>query len=169
MQVGIVILTSACHASEEAVAAYRDALAIEPRHGRAWWSLTDIGAKALEDEDIAAMENALEVRANVPEHAGNLHFALGMVRDVSGDYRRAFEHFCAGNRLRRAAQPYDADELTKTVDRWIAAFGEAGKLPSRRARSDETTPIFIIGMPRAGSPDAPAIIDEGIQDPRAGV
>lgn len=135
----------------EAVAAYREALAIEPRHGRAWWSLTDIDAGGLEESDVAAMENALEVRGNMPEHAGNLHFALGLACDVRGDHRRAYEHFGAGNRLRRVAQPYDADELSRSVDRWIAAFGDAASIPSRRARSDEATPVFIIGMPRAGS------------------
>jgi hypothetical protein len=74
-----------------------------------------------------------------------------MVRDKRGDHRLAFEHFRAGNGLRRAAQPYDADELSQSVDRWIAAFGDGGNIPGRRARSDEATPIFVIGMPRAGS------------------
>lgn len=135
----------------EAVAAYRQALSLEPQHGRGWWSLTDIDTAALSDEDTAAMEEALLARAGEPEHAGNLHFALGMVRDRQGEHARAFEHFEAGNALRRAAQPYDAAELSRQVDRWMAAFPSGDSLADHPHPSGHPTPIFILGMPRAGS------------------
>ncbi|MHA7820021.1 MAG: tetratricopeptide repeat-containing sulfotransferase family protein [Erythrobacter sp.] len=135
----------------KALAAYRKALSLEPEHGRAWWSLTDIDTQALGHEDVTAMEAALAVRADEPDHASNLHFALGMVRDKQSDHARAFAQFEAGNALRRKAQPYDARELSEQVDRWIEAFGSPDILPASPPQSDGANPIFILGMPRAGS------------------
>lgn len=136
---------------QDALAAYRHALSLEPQHGRAWWSLTDIDTRALGDEDVAAMEAALAARAEEPRHAGNLHFALGMVDDRAGQHSSAFSHFEAGNSLRRAAQTYDAGELSQQVDRWIEAFGSSEPLPTSPPKSGDAKPIFILGMPRAGS------------------
>lgn len=133
----------------EAIVAYRRALLLDPHHGRAWWSLTDIDARALSEDDVTAMETALDKRADDPEHAGNLHFAVGLARDAQGEHKRAFEHFAKGNSLRRAAQPYDPGELSATVDRWIEAFPAAFD-PQPRS-NDTPVPIFILGMPRAGS------------------
>lgn len=134
-----------------ALEAYRHALSLEPHSGRAWWSLADIDTRALGDEDVAAIETALAAQAGEPEHAGNLHFALGMAYDVRGEHARAFEHFHAGNALRRAAQPYDPDEISQQVDRWIAAFGSPDLLPVQVQPTAGPAPIFILGMPRAGS------------------
>lgn len=135
----------------EAVAAYRRALSIDPAHGRAWWSLADIESGALDEEDIAAMGKALDERKDDPEHAGNLSFALGMAHDRRGNHQAAFAHFSAGNALRRAAQPYDAGELSAQVDRWIALFATAEHLAADAPREGQPVPIFILGMPRSGS------------------
>lgn len=133
------------------VASYRKALELDPHHGRTWWSLADLDAKAISDDDLSQIKAALEARKDDPEHAGNLHFALGLVYDKRGEADRAFEHFSAGNGMRKDAQPYDAQELTDRVDRFLEAM-TAERIPALApATSDKPTPIFVLGMPRAGS------------------
>ncbi|MFZ9396561.1 MAG: sulfotransferase [Erythrobacter sp.] len=134
-----------------AIAAYRTALARDPLHGRGWWSLADMDVRQLSSGDVAAMEAALAQRAGEPEHAGNLHFALGIAHDAQQNFAAAFEHFRAGNAMRRAAQPYDAQELSQQVDRWIAEFPSARPLNTARPGHGDPVPVFILGMPRAGS------------------
>jgi len=133
----------------DSVAAYRKAIAEDPRHGRAWWSLIDLDAKALTADDVECMEQALETRGDDLEHGCNLHFALGMARDGQGKHEAAFKHFAAGNVLRVQAQPYDPGELTEQIDRYLATLAPANIPASRQVTSP--TPVFIVGMPRSGS------------------
>ncbi|WP_394728610.1 sulfotransferase [Altererythrobacter sp. GH1-8] len=136
---------------EASIASYRMALTLDPNHGRTWWSLADLDAKLLSDEDLAQIQKALEARKDDPEHAGNLHFALGLIFDKRGEHDAAFTHFAAGNRMRKDAQPYDPQELTDKVTRFLDAM-TPDRIPAlAHATSDKPTPIFVLGMPRAGS------------------
>lgn len=136
---------------EEATAAYRKAIAQDPCHGRAWWSLADLDASALTADDVMQIEQALAQRGDQPEHAGNLHFALGIAHDAKGAAELAFAHFAAGNKLRRLAQPYDAHDITSQVDRYLGALGDNPEPSAHRLDQAEPVPIFVLGMPRAGS------------------
>ncbi|WP_428027225.1 sulfotransferase [Altererythrobacter sp.] len=147
----------------EAIAAYREAIGKDPHHGRAWWSLADIDPKALSNNDITAIRAALAARSKEPEHAGNLHFALGIALDSCGEAAEAFEQFAAGNALRRAAQPYDAHELSAQVDRHLAASTKEALVPGFAPPGDLPTPIFVLGMPRAGSTLLERILGEHSQ------
>jgi tetratricopeptide (TPR) repeat protein len=136
---------------EQAIAAYRRAIAQDPFHGRAWWSLADLDVQAISSEDLSRIGEALERRRDQPEHAGNLHFALGIAHDARGRTQQAFEQFAAGNRLRRLAQPYDAQSITSQVDRYLHALGESPKQSGHSPDHSDPVPIFVLGMPRAGS------------------
>lgn len=136
---------------EASVEAYREALLLDPHHGRTWWSLVDLNARAVTDADLATIREALETRADQPEHAGNLHFALGLALDARSETDEAFAHFAAGNALRKSAQPYDSTELTDRVSRYLDAMTADRILALAPPTPDAPTPIFVLGMPRAGS------------------
>jgi tetratricopeptide (TPR) repeat protein len=136
---------------DDAVSAYRRAIAQDPFHGRAWWSLADLDASALSTDDVAQIKEALENRTDQPEHAGNLHFALGIACDASEEPDEALQQFSAGNQLRRLAQPYDYRDLSAQIDRYLAAV-TAERIPQAQlGNSSGPVPIFVLGMPRAGS------------------
>ena len=81
-----------------------------------------------------------------------LHYALGKAYDDVRDYDRAFCHFEAGARLQRSLIAYDEEETLAVLDDVMAVFTPA--LFARRppiAAASGMTPVFIIGMPRAGS------------------
>ncbi|MEP5938368.1 MAG: sulfotransferase [Erythrobacter sp.] len=136
---------------EQAIATYRRSIAQDPYHGRAWWSLADLDATALTSDDVAQIRMALEKRCDQPEHAGNLHFALGIAHDNAGQAEVAFEQFSAGNRLRRVAQPYQAQDISSQVDRYLDAIGDRPEMPTHKQDAGLPVPIFVLGMPRAGS------------------
>jgi len=135
----------------DAVAAYRTALAAEPDHGRSWWSLADIDANLLEDSDFTEIRRALQNHADDPEHLCNLQFALGAAEDARGNHAQAFSHFSRGNAARHSVEPIDDDAVPRQVDMYLDEV-TADSIP-RLAEpvSNQPTPIFIIGMPRSGS------------------
>jgi len=136
---------------EEAIATYRRAIGKDTHHGRAWWSLADLDASAVTSDDIEKIEQGLIRRSDQPEHAGNLHFALGIAHDAVGKAEDAFAQFAAGNRLRRLAQPYDAQDVTSQVDRYLEAFRNVPEPSPAQPDPAAPVPIFVLGMPRAGS------------------
>jgi tetratricopeptide (TPR) repeat protein len=135
----------------DGVDAYRRAIALAPALGEAWWSLANLKTVKLGPEDVAAMEAALATPGLAEADRFHLHFALGKALEDSGEPERAFRHYEEGNRLRRAEIDYDADEVTAHVDRSVALFTPAF-FAARAGQGDEAPdPIFILGMPRAGS------------------
>lgn len=138
---------------DQSIAAYRQAIAIQPGLGEVWWSLANLKTVRFDAADIAAMEAALvaDDAALSDEDRFHLHFALGKAHEDAGDAARAFEHYAQGNRQRRALIDYDADDTVRHVDRIISRFTPAF-LASREGQGDlSPDPIFILGMPRAGS------------------
>ncbi|HET6535784.1 MAG TPA: sulfotransferase, partial [Sphingomicrobium sp.] len=67
-----------------------------------------------------------------------------------GRFDEAFAYYARGNALRLKQQPYRSDEIRKKVDESIRLFTpEAFK--ERPGGCEAPDPIFIVGMPRAGS------------------
>jgi tetratricopeptide (TPR) repeat protein len=137
--------------TSDGVAAYRRAIALAPSLGEAWWSLANLKIVKLGPEDVAAMESALARPGLAEADRLHLHFALGKALEDAGDPERAFRHYEEGNSLRRASIDYDADEVTAHVDRSIALFTPAFFAARAGRGCPAPDPIFILGMPRAGS------------------
>jgi tetratricopeptide (TPR) repeat protein len=135
----------------DAIAAYRRALSIAPSLGEVWWSLANLKTVRFTDEDVAAMRTALNTPALGDDDRLHLQFALGKALEDRGDYAEAFAHYADGNRIRADQQRYDASLITRHVKACEEVFTR-DLLDSRRdAGCDAPDPIFIVGLPRAGS------------------
>jgi tetratricopeptide (TPR) repeat protein len=137
--------------SADGVAAYRKAIALLPELGEAWWSLANLKTVRFSDEDIAAMEAALARGDISGEDRFHLDFALGKALEDRGAADAAFAHYAAGNTLRRQSLDYSAAETSRFVDKLI----EVATPDFMAARAGQgcgaPDPIFVLGMPRAGS------------------
>lgn len=135
----------------DGIAAYRQAIALMPQLGEAWWSLANLKTLRFADADIAAMEAALNLPDLASDDRYHLDFALAKALEDRGDAPRAFAHYAAGNALRRSELVYDADETADFVNRLIALATPAFFAARAGQGCDAPDPIFILGMPRAGS------------------
>lgn len=135
----------------DGVAAYRQALELTPGLGEAWWSLANLKTVRFDEADIAAMRSALGRDDISDEDRFHLDFALGKAFEDRKEADAAFGHYATGNALRRTKIVYDADETEAFVDRSMALF-TPGFFAARAGQGcDAPDPIFILGMPRAGS------------------
>ncbi len=135
----------------ESVAAYRRALAVEPALGEVWWSLANLKTTSFSDNDVAAMDAALTSAGLNAEDEYHLHFALGKAMEERTDHDAAFMHYAKANALRSAELKYDPQTVSRQVDRIIAQLTPAFLEAHVGQGHDVPDPIFIIGMPRAGS------------------
>lgn len=134
----------------DGIAAYRKAIEIRPALGEAWWSLANLKTVKFARADIDAMTCALELPGLGDDDRLHLEFALGKAMHDAGRAGDAFGHYARGNVLRLKLHPYRADEVRRLVDESIAAF-TAEAFARRPGGCDSPDPIFIVGMPRAGS------------------
>src|SRR5215213_2504685 len=107
---------------DEAKAAFRRALALDPGNGAAWWGLTYYFTPDVTDADVGAMRDALTARGDSAEDGGPLHLALSIIDDRRGDHAEAFRHVSAGKQLRERANPYNPDVAARDVDHMLRVF-----------------------------------------------
>ena len=133
------------------IAAYRRAIDAEPTLGEVYWSLANLKTYRFSDEDFAAMRAALRNENLSHEDSFHLHFALGKASEDCADHAAAFEYYAKANTLRSADLGHDPQAVTKQVDKMVARFTPSFLEAHAGQGHDAPDPIFIIGMPRAGS------------------
>lgn len=136
---------------DESKSAFRRALELDPYNGAAWWGLTNYFMPEVGDHDIAAMEQALANRVGTSADGGPLHIALGLVAEKNGQTEKAFQLIAQGKQLRAIAHPYDSALASANVDALIEALSAERFERAALAGFGDNSPIFVIGMPRAGT------------------
>lgn len=135
----------------DAIAAYRRALEIHPGFGGAWWSLANLKTLQFEPADIALMRTQLQ-RTDLDDDARlHLEFSLGKAQEDAGADAEAFAHYARGNALRRRQLPYDAALARQRTRRAIQLYTPAFFAARAGSGCTAADPIFVVGMPRAGS------------------
>ena len=136
---------------DESIAAYRRAAAVRPDFGDAYWSLANLKTYRFTDEELARLEAAEAAPGTHPVDRYNLCFALGKAYEDRQDYATSWQHYERGNALKRAESRYRPEVIelnTANQKKYCTAEFFAARhgfgLPDR-------DPIFILGLPRAGS------------------
>jgi hypothetical protein len=81
----------------------------------------------------------------------HFHFAAGKALEDAGRYAESFEHYAAGNAIRRGQVRYDPEENADHVRRSRAALTPDFFAARAGSGSPAPDPIFIVGLPRSGS------------------
>ena len=137
--------------TDDAITSYRRAAEVAPGHGDAWYGLANLKTYRFSDAELTAMEAA----AASPDldHASRIHiaFALGKAREDRKDYDKAFAAYASGNALKHQTVRYTTEQMQAelsaqkthcTQDLFEKQSGKGCLAPD---------PIFIVGLPRAGS------------------
>lgn len=135
----------------ECVDTYRRAIELSPRLGEAYWSLANLKTFRFSDADVAAMQAQLRRNDLSEEDRFHFHFSLGKAFEDERDYATSFEHYDRGNRLRREMVQYEADETSQHVRRSKQLLTPEFFAAREGWGSSAPDPIFIVGLPRAGS------------------
>ncbi|MEY2883421.1 MAG: hypothetical protein RL490_1145, partial [Pseudomonadota bacterium] len=135
----------------EAVAAYRRSYAARPDFGDAYWSLANLKTYRFTNDEITAMRRIEFDRTIARVDRYHLCFALGKALEDRGQFADAFGYYDTGNRLKRDELRYDPARIATEMTGQMAACTPA--LFAQHAGSGATAPdpIFIVGLPRAGS------------------
>ncbi|EED36455.1 sulfotransferase [Luminiphilus syltensis NOR5-1B] len=137
--------------AEEAINRYRKATAVRSGHGEGWYALSNLKTYRFDDADINAMEALCRGDELDPGHIPFVRFALGKAYEDRSEYAESFTQYAAGNAAKRQQSYYDADDMHADMQSMATFFDRA--LFEQKAGSGDAdpAPIFIVGLPRAGS------------------
>jgi len=137
--------------ASDAMTAYRRSAALSRAPGDAFWSLANMKLARFADADIAAMREQADRTDLADDDRVQIHYALGKALEDRSEYAASFDHYSIGAKTRRPGRPYSAADTT-------ARLKAAAELFSARFFAERTgfgaatdEPIFVIGLPRAGS------------------
>ena len=137
--------------TDRAIIAYRRALEINSGFGGAWWSLANLKTVRFDAGDIAAMQAQLLRIDLEDEQRLHIRFALGKALEDIGEYEASFACYVEGNAIRRRQLPYSAGQNTSRRRHAQVAYTREFFTKRSGIGSDDPSPIFVLGMPRAGS------------------
>ncbi len=151
-----ITLTSQGHAlktkgdTDSAIKSYQKAIAAYPRHGEAFYALANLKTYRFSDAEMEKMR-ALQSDDNLGfMERVHINFALGKVFEDRGDAIRSFEFYETGNHMKKTQSRYTAEQ--NSAELALQRQVTAQLLETRQDWGFESPdPIFIVGMPRAGS------------------
>jgi len=136
---------------DEGVLAYRKAIELLPQLGGGYWSLANLKTFRFGDADIAEMHRQLERPDLRVEARVQFFFSLGKAYEDQKKYELAFENYKKGNALWRSTIEYDAEKTHSYVVACKEFFDRQFFEDRRGFGHKARDPIFVVGLPRAGS------------------
>lgn len=152
-----LILTSRGHAlktsgrADEAVDSYQRAYRVQPDYGDAYWSLANLKTYQFTDFELDQMLSHEALKDTTPENKLHLCFALGKAFEDRGEYARSFAYYDKGNVLKRSESGYRSEVVEEDLQTQKALFDTAFFESRREFGCKSEAPVFILGLPRAGS------------------
>ena len=134
--------------TNEAINCYQQACREGVVHGEAWQSLANLKTYRFDDSEIKKMEHILASHRLRLMDRVYLLFALGKAYEDKKDIDTSFTKYSEGNRLKRQESRYIAEHMSEEFEEQKRVFRDSRPPCSGLQYSD---PIFIVGMPRAGS------------------
>lgn len=137
--------------TQDAIESYRAATVVRPSYGEAYWSLANLKTYRFTDAELAQMriEEASPAISSTDRY--HLCFALGKALEDSGSYGDSFAYYARGNELKRAECRYRPEIIETNTRLQISICTEELIASGRGAGCPSAEPIFIVGLPRAGS------------------
>lgn len=152
-----VTLTSKGHAlktkgdGDEAISSYRRAIHHHRSHGEAYYSLANLKTYQFNSNEISSMQEMVKDSDLSFMDRVYLNFALGKGLEDSRNYAESFKYYQQGNLLKKSQSRYKAEQMTQELQAQKefcnADFFSRHKNVGHKTRD----PIFILGLPRAGS------------------
>ena len=154
---------------EEAEASYRKAIKLKPNYVEAHRGLTLMKKFDAQDEQYSKMKELYLDKNISKEQRCHINFGLAKACEDLGDFKQAFAHYCEGNELRKKVLNYN---INQDVEMFRKIKSNYPQIVQKSLKPDKLTnntmPIFIVGMPRSGTTLVEQIISSHSQVTGAG-
>jgi|SRR5579871_3179420 len=135
----------------EAIESYQAAARVRPSFGDAYWSLANLKTYRFTDDEIDRMR--AQEAAAATSHVDRFHlcFALGKALEDRAEFAKSFDYYQRGNFLKRTQTRYNPDQMERQLRLMASVCTQEFFAARSGAGCERSDPIFIVGLPRAGS------------------
>ena len=137
--------------TDAAISEYRAAAAVRPGYGDAYWSLANLKTYRFSDAEIEHMIAAESATSTCAEDRYHLCFAVGKALEDKEQYQSSFEYYSRGNVLKRSEITYRPEQIERNTEGQIKCCTPALFALHCGGGATARDPIFVVGLPRAGS------------------
>jgi tetratricopeptide (TPR) repeat protein len=134
-----------------AVAAYQQAYKIRPDFGDAYWSLANTKTYRFTDNELTRMQAQLDKVDIELDDKAHLEFALAKTYEDRKQFDSAFSHYKNGNALKNQRNHYSQAKVGEQIEAQKSVFTADFFKAHQDVGDHAPDPIFIVGLPRAGS------------------
>jgi tetratricopeptide (TPR) repeat protein len=136
---------------DESIEAYRAAAAARPSYGDAYWSLANLKTYRFTEEEITRMRSEEAAPATPLVDRYHLCFALGKALEDRGEYPESYRYYESGNALKKSESRYRPEPIERNTRLQIEICTREFFARRQGVGAQSSDPIFILGLPRAGS------------------
>jgi tetratricopeptide (TPR) repeat protein len=136
---------------DEAIGAYRTAATLRAGYGDAYWSLANLKTYRFLDDEIASMRAAESAANTGLVDRYHLCFALGKAFEDRREYEESWRYYERGNSLKRSESRYRPQIIETNTRKQIEICTRKFFASRAGVGTRSADPIFILGLPRAGS------------------
>ena len=137
--------------TDQAISSYQNAYRIKPDHGEAFFSLANLKTYSFTSDELSSMRDQVKRVDLSLRDKTYFHFALAQGCEVIGEFDEAFFHLEQGNKIKNDQSKYSIERMDAELqaqadvcdDAFFKNLGSGGHITK--------DPIFILGLPRAGS------------------
>jgi tetratricopeptide (TPR) repeat protein len=137
--------------TREAIESYRAAARCRADFGDAYWSLANLKTYRFSDEEIERMRREEAGETTPLEDRYHFCFALGKALEDLSDYAGSFDYYRRGNALKKSASRYRPETIERNARLQMQVCTRDFFAARAGVGSSSDAPIFIVGLPRAGS------------------
>jgi len=151
---------------DEAEAALRKALGLDPGNPNAHWTLSGT-RKAKNRDHVEQLERLVQQERQNSRALAFLYYGLGKELEDLEEWDEAFDAFARGAKARRSTIDFDESSEIKMYRAFAEVFTSEW-LEESATGHDDPSPIFVIGQPRTGTTLVERIITSHSQVHSAG-
>ena len=136
---------------EESIEAYRKCARLSPEVGEAYWSLANLKTFRFSNDDIENMRKQVTEEGGDADDQAHLAFALGKALEDRAEYDESFKFYRRGNGIRRIEHRHNPKINVLESVRQVRTLDKEFFKRRKGWGCQIADPIFVVGLPRAGS------------------
>ena len=136
---------------EKAVALFHKAYQIKPSHGDSYWSLANAKSYKFTKKEMLLMHEQESSQEISDLDRAQICFALGKYYEDIKDFEKSFKYYDLGNGIKNLTSNHNEIQLQHRIDSQIKTCTKAFFEERSGNGYKDDAPIFILGLPRAGS------------------
>ena len=137
--------------TDQAIKSYQSAYKIKSDHGEAFFSLANLKTYSFSSEELNGMRKQVKRIDLSLRDKSYFHFALAQACESIGEFDEAFSHLEKGNKIKNDQSKYSIERMDAELQAQIDVCDEDFFSELGIGGHMTKDPIFILGLPRAGS------------------